>query len=374
LEAANLDMAGVLVQVQMTMSIASAVAGVGFLSIALMLRGAWGYADPLKVVLLAYAMVIVTSEAAALAMNPKVDPALCHDYNMHHGWTGFGIFTGWLQNVAGFLVICMQYWAYIVRRRSEGPPSRGFANGACMVLGSLILAIVPPFLTYPHTVNEVCSVVSPPIGELRVWPNSLWSSIVMTVMIVQAFYAMQVKLQRRRKQQQARGRGKEGVEHESDQGSGVSSEEVPNWTDCTPTRLAQALVFYHLLKVFTQVLNALQVQWGRHVMGGFAQMLVMECMLQHGQMLFLVVAATTDRSFCQLVGGILRQHFMPREQSRRQTVEMFQAYSVPVSCEIAAPPTMEPPTLRESGATDSELAEDTDGDNSDSDKSDAASP
>jgi len=71
------------------------------------------------------------------------------------------------------------------------------------------------------------------------------------------------------------------------------------------TGVIKLLVVFAVLRFFTQVVNTSSVWLGEHVMGAFAEMLVFENVLEHGQLVILLIVLIADKEVSARVGPLL---------------------------------------------------------------------
>jgi len=213
-----------------------------------------------------------------LAMNPHFGTGNCMEWDDRNGWTTMGILIGTTQNAARFIFLSMQICVLTSFRQTS---SQGNSRGIIMLAASLALGFVPSLLVYPNTVREICmtAAVDQPLSESSVAYNLAYSLILLVVT-----GALTVATFHRRTQA--------GLHGKAQKSSGVKSAY-------------RFLELEFILLYFMQVINSLRVLLGSAVMGAFAQMLVVENILEHGQLIFLLFIAVNDKEFSVLLGETL---------------------------------------------------------------------
>jgi len=257
-------------------------------------RSAWDRIHSKRqVMLLGYALVLIVYEVMALFNNPEINPHFCESY-ITDRYTPMAVAICWIQNVARFLVLALQFETV----RSTGLPSVAASNqlrsGAAAIALCIVLGCCPAFIVLPNTVNEICNVVGPTTWSSgSLWPNLIWNTLLLVTTVVLAFWGICSK------PQVADGKLYEALpalepasaaDALPDDGELKVSEATHSITEILVA--AQAVRF--LMQVVNTYIVAVHTRGvlgsGTAVAGSFAQALVLENILEHSQLVVLVLA------------------------------------------------------------------------------------
>merc|ERR1712032_113120 len=137
-------------------------------------------------------------------------------------------------------------------------------------------------LTVPNTVGEICSLVAPPLGKVDLIPNAIWNFLLLGATLAIPLYG---RARRRKPDEPTSGEMCEGV--------------------------VDGLVAFAVLRYFMQSVNTIQVMLGESIMGAFAQMLALENLLEHGQLLALLLLASTSTSLTATIASVMKfSHYL----------------------------------------------------------------
>lgn len=363
LEAADLDMTRLLGIVQLTCNVTSLACGVALLTILAVLRQEWGYACPGKFLVAAYGLTVFAYEALMVHMNPRINEHSCVAYD-RNPWDPGGVAVCWLQNAGRFMVLVMQL---VLLAEQHGATQKSLYCGTTTAAVCLLLALVPALVVTPNTVSEVCAVV-----ELRpTVRRNLVGNSVFTLLLLLSFVGsvlaemLQSRRMRRRAAEGASsvilaagprqseseveaeaqaqapaaprggpgasragsslGSGSEGSS--SGSASAAPSAQRPSteggsapWMCRPPRSVMRSLVMLQVLVFFLHSVNTLEIIQKRTVMGSFAQMLVLEGVLEHGQLVLLLVVIISDLRFCAHCWQVLPK-LLPWVLARRRCEE-----------------------------------------------------
>jgi len=333
----------------------------------LALRDAWGGAGPQRALLLCYAATLVVYAAAMAAMSPLLDDGPCSRYNASGGLSAMALFLGWLQNSSRFLLLSLQLlhttaapWRvrgtallvpHLERTSATARLLLGCTSaGAALLALSLLLGAVPSVLVYPNTLNEVCSAVKPRLdpATLHLAPNLAWNVLLLlTSCGLFAYGSTRPHAPRRSTAAlpptahssdhasdpaadvEARGRGCGGVAPgaagETSRASLTASMPASSGL---PDGLVQGLAAFATLRFFLQCVNTLLVEFDSAVAGAFAEMLVIENVLEHSQAVVLLVLLVSDSSFSGAVAKLRPAAGGEGQGERRQGLGTFNIFAV----------------------------------------------
>jgi len=288
LESANLDMAANLANVALTTTVVSVICGVViFLLIACMCR-AWDFGDTQKMLLFGYALILLVYEALMIAISPQLGNMGCEEFNERNGWSTMAILICGFQNAARFIFMSMQIRLFMSYRASS---SSRDCRGMLMLIVSLAMGFVLGLLVFPNTLREICSVdgTGSALQHTGVWPNAVWSIILLVCTIT----LLAMALARRNK---GRALGAELPSRKSMESPRLDSVVKP-------------LAILFILRYFVQVINCGKVLLGSDIKGSFAEMLVVENIMEHGQLIVLLVILINNSAFSMHVGTVLERMF-----------------------------------------------------------------
>lgn len=307
LEVAHTEMNSVLGVLQYQINGLSLVCGAMFLTVLAVLHKEW-CTSAVKILIAVYGISVCVYASLGFAMNPRIS-AQCSAFN-ESGHTWLSYLIGWMQNFSQSLVILLQFvclpkqmWEFEMTSRSVG----------LTVLACLILSLVPPLLTVPSTLNEICAAVEPLPQSGSVLPNLIWTFVLLVTMlslvIRKSFFGRMASRSDSEFEDSLDGDGgpmsrtesrHSKVSFSSESGEDDIREpsawfaEDDSWSTWS---LVNALVGLQLLRFFTQCVNTSLVLFHTGVMGSFAQMLVIENVLMHSQPIVLVIMLFSSHGF-----------------------------------------------------------------------------
>mmetsp|Transcript_88933 Transcript_88933/g.272387 ORF Transcript_88933/g.272387 Transcript_88933/m.272387 type:complete len:763 (-) Transcript_88933:54-2342(-) len=317
LEDANENMTDVIVQVQFTINVVSLVCGAVFFALTAVVRYGWATRCPQRMLVLGYAITLVMYEAVMIVFNPQVRPASCQTYNQHfpkNYWVSMdtlGILVSFFQNATVFMVIAMQMMAnHELQRPGRRKPRASLPLALCFVA-----AVLPSFVTMPFTINEMCSQVDPAQPGKTVWPNAILCYILFITMVLLAIQYVVLHRTRRAARRDmavaddssASEGDKSGDEHDSDDEVDAGGGDAAPSDRSLLKNVAHGLIFFLAIRLFIRVINTSQVIAANSVMGSFAQMLVVESVLEHGQLPILIALMFSDSAFPHELSSGLKQ-------------------------------------------------------------------
>jgi len=279
-------MHGTLASVQLSCDSASLACGVLFLLLVLLLRSHWGFQCPTKQLVFWYGVTLTLYAVLSLGLNPRVKASACEEYNANPNFVWVKVFA-WLQSAAAVMLLVLQYMYVCGPKMSPHRPIMGLGMaGACCAV-----ALLPTFLAVPNTINEVCEHAY--YNQLRLRLNLSWS--ILKLVVVAALGAFGIARQRRHSVVDA----SEGPYREDTEGTEDSEDtNRSNWYGVSPHSLLLSLVTMNAVKVLTQVVNAALVSFAMTMnSGSFAAMLMLETILEHGQLVVLFISLFFSDNF-----------------------------------------------------------------------------
>eukprot|EP00928_Gymnodinium_smaydae_P078291 TRINITY_DN6212_c0_g1_i2.p1 TRINITY_DN6212_c0_g1~~TRINITY_DN6212_c0_g1_i2.p1 ORF type:complete len:740 (-),score=92.50 TRINITY_DN6212_c0_g1_i2:158-2323(-) len=288
LEAATTDMASTLTSVMLTTAIASLLSGVVFLAMVAAIWRVWDLSCPGRALILSYAAFLMVYEGLMLTMNPHVRLASCQSYNANQH-SVISTLLGWTQNSSQIMIIFLQ--CLVATRNSERFKMASRKVSLAAVSISVLGGILPALLTIPNTVTEMCSVVSEYEGTINVWPNAIWVYCLLLTMIVIGMYDMVVNRQNSSVDEPATPSSCASHKFEDEQKPRVVCARA------LPAHIIRGLSLLQFVRLLIRVVNTSQVLLGEYIMGSFAEMLVIEGVLEHVQLQILIVLMISDVTF-----------------------------------------------------------------------------
>eukprot|EP00928_Gymnodinium_smaydae_P073706 TRINITY_DN5685_c0_g4_i1.p1 TRINITY_DN5685_c0_g4~~TRINITY_DN5685_c0_g4_i1.p1 ORF type:complete len:721 (-),score=112.20 TRINITY_DN5685_c0_g4_i1:267-2429(-) len=288
LEAATTDMASTLTAVMLTTTSASLVCGILFLAMLAAVWHVWDLACPSKTLILSYALSLMAYEAFMLAMNPHVRLASCRAYNTNQH-SVISTLLGWAQNSSQLMIIVLQF---LLAVRNVDQLELTSRKVSCAFISTCVLGgLLPAILTIPNTVTEMCSVAGDCQANISVWPNAIWVYCLLFTMCMIGLYDLIAHRKSKRLNTAA-------------STSGCVSEENPDKQEaaviCTSAfseHVVRGLTLMQIVRLLLRVVNTSEVLLGASITGSFAEMLVVEGVLEHLQLPILVVLMISDATF-----------------------------------------------------------------------------
>eukprot|EP00933_Yihiella_yeosuensis_P030053 TRINITY_DN23724_c0_g1_i1.p1 TRINITY_DN23724_c0_g1~~TRINITY_DN23724_c0_g1_i1.p1 ORF type:complete len:263 (+),score=22.46 TRINITY_DN23724_c0_g1_i1:53-790(+) len=213
---------------------------------------------------------------------------------------------GWLQNSSRFMLILLQY----IMISQHGCQSHCrfvscFNRRTPAVVLCLIAGLIPAGLFDPNTLNEICRRPVGSIGRYALLGCLIWSALLLFVTV--ALAAIGIRLARAARQNAILVSGHLPARSSSKGNSGIVETRTTVWT------VTRAMTILQALKFLTQVVNTKEVLFSQQVKGSFAEMLVMESFLEHGQLLCLLLILFFDTRFMNQI-----QVSSPAQQNLKQ--------------------------------------------------------
>ena len=144
----------ILQQVQASVDASSIFCGGAFFLCLLLLRWAWHFKCPAKLLLAVYGMVLLVYAVVSLMLNPLFYPQSCELFKRMELRTPLVLTFSWLQNTASIMLLLLQSMLVCGPAVSKERPVLGVSiAGACFVF-----ALLPSLLATPNTINEICGV------------------------------------------------------------------------------------------------------------------------------------------------------------------------------------------------------------------------
>eukprot|EP00811_Abedinium_folium_P012473 NODE_2156_length_2280_cov_7.916860.p1 GENE.NODE_2156_length_2280_cov_7.916860~~NODE_2156_length_2280_cov_7.916860.p1 ORF type:complete len:691 (+),score=118.50 NODE_2156_length_2280_cov_7.916860:245-2074(+) len=285
-----------LIDVQLSSSIASVAAGAAFVGILLLLRRNWDFGCMGRLMVCAYGLVALAYEILMVLINPRVFPENCKAF--HSGtWSPIVFAIGTMQNMCRFILLLLLVMHALY---ADYPPPLALRRKALGILVAfLALAATVTAFVVPSTLNEICQA---PMATETSWLNAAWSIVLLA--ITAGIIVMKIR----------RPRPAEGV---------ARSTNDMDWCSQPPHGVIRAITTMQTLRFLTQVVNASQVLQAQSVMGTFGQMLVLENMLEHGQLAFFLVALFFDQLFMSHFLSVFQTQHSART---RRTTYYTEAY------------------------------------------------
>mmetsp|Transcript_22645 Transcript_22645/g.52839 ORF Transcript_22645/g.52839 Transcript_22645/m.52839 type:complete len:665 (-) Transcript_22645:187-2181(-) len=288
----------VIAVIQFACTAASVVAGVVLIGLLIFMGRSYGAAYCTgRQILLAYSCIVLGYELLMLYLSPQVNDLPCHEY-IKSRWSVIARAVCWFQNVARLLMLCLMYFQATYWPGTDmnvGPRKRTNA-GACVLFGCCAAGLLPGLLLFPNTVNEICASVGPLEYKVDLLPNMIWSCVLLVTAC--SFAVLPIC---------------RGSRVEDEYSAVFSAGETPPsgpWMQREPRHVVTSLSILFIVRCLMQVVNTSQVIASENsllregmLQGSFAQMLVLENMLEHLQMVALLVFLICDTAF----EGELRQ-------------------------------------------------------------------
>jgi len=284
-------------------------------------------------------VALVIYAALMVLTNPHLQESSCKDFNRAPHLSLVNFFVGWAQHTSTVLVVAMQLARAAEksdeRWRSLWSPWRAAGVAALCVA----LAIVPSLVTIPPLVLQICRVVKPQAGFVRLVPNAVWTYVVfMTMLGIGVCYSCQehrnvaaldsaLPEHAEAEEESSPSSQLTGSDTASDSAGddakvNVDRHFVPTWR-----AVARGMIFFQVVRVFVRVINTAHVFVNDHVTGGFAQMLVVESIMEQAQLPVLIGLMLADEALPrEIARGLRRIPFLGNcfccgaKDQRRKTV------------------------------------------------------
>jgi len=182
-------------------------------------------------------------------------------------------------------------------------------HGALPVAVSLGISLVIGWFVVPQAIAEMCSTVEIPdvSVEISLIPNMVMSALFLTAFAIMSGLwickgSSNMPPSDSLEEPSSRGDGDMEASRTSD--SAASDEQLPEehvepWLATSPKSVLKGLAFTQVATVFLQLVNTSAVMSGETAKGSFALMLVMETMLQHGQLVILLGLLVANMAYCR---------------------------------------------------------------------------
>jgi len=270
------------------------------------LRGRWGYACPVRVVVVGVIVVTIAHELITLLMNPAVSPEPCRVYNEDPLASRYSFVLSVLQTACRVLILALTGMGLfgLGPRRS---PLLGLGICAAAVAVGVALA----FFTVPHTIAEMCQQVeverqveveysAPPVANLVV------------DMLFLGLFCLGGGIWAVRRPAAERTGGEQDVQAPPSEEIELEEAVAPEscWLSMRLISVTQGLAFIQIVLVFLQLVDTsvvLDASRGATSLGGsFQMMLLLEMMLQHGFPIVLVLLLVSNSAFCEELAAAMR--------------------------------------------------------------------
>jgi len=301
------DLTSILVPVELETAAVSLVSGIIIIIMLLILRAKWGYADPQKFIIAALVVVLMALEAITLFMNPDISPEPCRAYNMDPRTSLYGILLSALQNACRLLVLVLMAMPFIGPRfMKEGLSVK---HGALLLAVPLGISLVIGWFVVPQAITEMCSTVEMPdrAVEISLIPNLVVSALFLTAFAIMSVFSICKGSSNTPPPDSSEepSSTKDGdMEASRTSDSAATDEQFPDeyvesWLATSPNSVLKGMAFVQVATVFLQLVNTYAVMSGETAKGSFALMLVMETMLQHGQLVILLGLLVANMAYCR---------------------------------------------------------------------------
>jgi len=333
--------------VQLNVSIGSVICGLIFVGILAMLRQDWGFSCPGRTLIVVYGLVALVYEVIMVSFNPHVGGTWGCEAYIRSSDAPIKILLGWLQNVLRLILIAlfmMQVGMWSRPDYKHNGSVMGALTKVAAILGVIsLLSLIPAFLVDTNTLLGVCQVnVENAIGgSSLIFRNVMYSSLLLLTLGGIAAFGI---VGRRRRPKSAHFAQEMESGSSSISGSGEESSEDSDhpenpWSSSTrsistrafscqpPSSVVKPMAMYEAVVCLTQVVNSFQVYALTSIRGSFTGMLILEMILAHGQLVFLVGVLIFNNSFvAQLHLSVLHQ--LPRMLYwwRRREIDMVIFY------------------------------------------------
>jgi len=167
--------------------------------------------------------------------------------------------------------------------------------GMLMALLALALSTAAGLLTIPNTFTEMCHVQRE--DREGVLPNLVWSTALLLATVGLILYGNLRARRSRSMKPEAPAEVQDPEALSMDCHEDEDEDDADGWTQGPPKSVIRSLVGLQAIRFFMQVINSSMVLGKIEVEGGFAEMLVLEALLQHSQLFALVVLLLADQHF-----------------------------------------------------------------------------
>lgn len=365
----RVDIMGPLRAFQLISSFGSIISGVFFLSSVIIFLRHWGLSCQAKQLLLAYACAAFAYAVLCVGESPRFGhsnlfniDAPCQMYI----WSSQQLFyfgapyifcIALLQN---FLRLTLLFLMYVVEFQSYDALHQT-ATYACrtslfMLTSSIVIAILPSMFTYPSTLNEICGFKMPDtaLSNSKLGLNVLWS--FMLLLVIGVLVGKKI-IRDRSASDPAGAQALLAIAQTASWEPNVRHPRDTPWM-CKPPRSAvRILVGILSFRLMLQVVNASSIYFRRirassgplskYVTGTSEQMLVLENILEHGQLVFFLVALTLDDNFLPHLSAVFSKlRSINRSSSRVTYTDTFSTAEIDVNYDSDLSPTNSPQRSR----------------------------
>jgi len=328
LQGDGLDMSHVLISVEFTTILVSLVCGVIFLFVLAVLRREWGYCSAAKGLIAVYGVVLVIYEVVFAVFHPTTGRGPCEEYRTDP-FSFMVILLGALQHACQYMLLALQ-----VLSSTDFNRQLSMKGGIAMAIGGLAYAIALGFTVSPSLLQATCLVE----GHPRIL-NLIEHSCVFLIISGLAGYRVYSKRAQRRAAIAAEGQADTSAETESDESMDSESplhvekqqKDVPDWRSTSPEEMVRTLIGVQLIRQFMELVNTSSLMAGASITGSFAEMLVLEALLRHGQLIILVAMLLTDESFSShfvRVWSTVWSHLFGTEEDDKDMIDIERSASV----------------------------------------------
>jgi len=272
--------------VQFSTIVASLVCGTFFLVLLGVLRRDWGFFCPAKKLLALYGVMLMVYESLALFFNPQISPVLCDGYN-RNSMSLPSLALSWMQSALALIRLVLQF--LLVFGPTKSPHNHGM--GYMLSAACLMLALIPAVVASPTTIDQICRRAL--TQEWRLIDEDVWTGLLLVASVTLAVMGICKKRRDRRKSMAAsEGNGKTLPR------SAKSVAEDPGmqsrWVCEIPKDVIMPISVLFTLQMLIRLVNSTTVLLSdiqrESPQGSFLLMLMLETLLDHGQLISLTLA------------------------------------------------------------------------------------
>lgn len=304
-ESSTASEAGTLAAVQMGMAYVSLLCGALLIGIFILLRTHFGVRCAVKHVVAWYGVFSIACTLGMLLMNPRVDPKPCADWQKST-WLLFPQINSWLQQSCDLIALLLQFL-----RLSPARSIQRVMLGAMFAFGCVMIAIAPGMFVPPATLAQICNsesyFASEALADDVLYRFLGW--VVVKFCVGAVLIAATVHSSKKHD-------GLETLEkYDTEEDSDTSSQEdassegqdIRSVNGLVPNSVIKAIVTTAMLRFIIQIINALQVMMKQTVTGSFAQMLVIETILENARPAILLAAVIFDDVFSNKISSSMKK-------------------------------------------------------------------
>jgi len=297
------DFPKLLVWVELQTAVVALCGGLLLLVALLVLRGRWGYACPVRVVVVGVIVVTIAHELITLLMNPAVSPEPCRVYNEDPFASRYGFMLGMLQTACRVLILALTAMALF----DLGPRAKSPLLGLGICATAVAVGVVLAFFTVPHTIAEMCE--QPRMeGQVEVEYGIPPVANVVADTLFLGLFCLGGGIWAVRHSAAEHTEGEQNAQAPPAEEIGVEEAAAPEsrWLSQRLASVTQGLAFTQIVLVFLQLVNTAVVRAEVPIAGSFQMMLLLEMMLQHGFPVVLVLLLVSTAAFCEELAAAVR--------------------------------------------------------------------